>query len=103
MSTQLPPAFPDQPMDDEVILGTLAALRTLDVPTKGGRTTSYVYDSRNRLIQVDPPLVGDIQYSYDKVGNKLSETDENGHTRTFEYDALNRLKRIRRGITLERP
>ena len=40
----LPPAFPELPMPDEVILGTLAALRQLDVPTKGGRTTSYVYD-----------------------------------------------------------
>jgi sphinganine-1-phosphate aldolase len=41
----LPPAFPDHGISDEVILGTLAALRQLDVPTKGGRTTSYVYDS----------------------------------------------------------
>ncbi len=45
MSPSLPPAFPDNGIPDEVILGTLAALRELDVPTKGGRTTSYVYDS----------------------------------------------------------
>jgi len=45
MSAELPPALPEQPLSDEVILGTLAALRELDVPTKGGRTTSYVYDS----------------------------------------------------------
>ncbi len=45
MSPSLPPAFPDQGIPDEQILGTLAALRELDVPTKGGRTTSYVYDS----------------------------------------------------------
>ena len=44
MSASLPPAFPDQGLPDEVILGTLAALRQLDVPVKGGRTTSYVYD-----------------------------------------------------------
>ena len=43
--SSLPPAFPDHGLPDEVILGTLAALRELDVPTKGGRTTSYVYDS----------------------------------------------------------
>lgn len=41
----LPPAFPDRGLPEDVILGTLAALRRLDVPTKGGRTTSYVYDS----------------------------------------------------------
>ncbi|MCU0302294.1 MAG: pyridoxal-dependent decarboxylase [Candidatus Nanopelagicales bacterium] len=41
----LPPAFPDQPLPDEVIFGTLEALRARDVPTTGGRTTSYVYDT----------------------------------------------------------
>ena len=45
MTASLPPAFPDQPMPDDAIVATLAALRQLDVPTKGGRTTSYVYDS----------------------------------------------------------
>lgn len=45
MTASLPPALPDEPLPDDVILGTLAALRELDVPTKGGRTTSYVYDS----------------------------------------------------------
>ena len=45
MTASLPPAFPDQGLTDDVILGTLAALRELDVPDpKGGRTTSYVYD-----------------------------------------------------------
>ena len=45
MTASLPPAFPDQGLPDEVILATLAGLRELDVPVKGGRTTSYVYDS----------------------------------------------------------
>jgi glutamate/tyrosine decarboxylase-like PLP-dependent enzyme len=45
MTESLPPALPDLGLPDEVILGTLAGLRELDVPTKGGRTTSYVYDS----------------------------------------------------------
>jgi sphinganine-1-phosphate aldolase len=44
MNASLPPAFPDHGLPEEVILATLAALRELDVPTKGGRTTSYVYD-----------------------------------------------------------
>lgn len=44
MTATLPPAFPQQGMPDEEILATLAALRELDVPIKGGRTTSYVYD-----------------------------------------------------------
>ncbi|HEX6888673.1 MAG TPA: pyridoxal-dependent decarboxylase, partial [Candidatus Nanopelagicales bacterium] len=47
----LPPAFPDQPLPDEVIFSTLEALRALDVPTTGGRTTSYVYDSGRAELQ----------------------------------------------------
>jgi sphinganine-1-phosphate aldolase len=45
MTAELPPALPDEPLDEPLILQTLAALRESDVPTKGGRTTSYVYDS----------------------------------------------------------
>ncbi len=45
MTAALPPALPETGLPDEQILATLAALRQLDVPTKGGRTTSYVYDS----------------------------------------------------------
>ncbi len=45
MTAHLPPALPQHPLPEDVILGTLSALRQLDVPTKGGRTTSYVYDS----------------------------------------------------------
>ena len=51
MPAQLPPAFPDQPLPDEVIFGTLEALRALDVPVHGGRTTSYVYDSGRADLQ----------------------------------------------------
>ena len=33
------------------------------------------------------------RYAYDKVGNRTSATDPNGHTTTSEYDGLNRLTR----------
>ncbi len=45
MTNPLPPAFPEEPIDEEQILAALAALRALDVPVAGGHTTSYVYDS----------------------------------------------------------
>lgn len=48
MADRLPPALPADPLPDALILDTLAALRERDVPTKGGRTTSYVYDSGRR-------------------------------------------------------
>ena len=45
MTNRFPPALPEEPLPEALILDTLAALREQDVPTKGGRTTSYVYDS----------------------------------------------------------
>lgn len=39
------PPLPDQPMSVEAILEALRTYRRDDVPTSGGRTTAYVYDS----------------------------------------------------------
>ena len=62
MTASLPPAFPDQGLPDEVILATLAALRELDVPVKGGRTTSYVYDpDRDDLEDLGPAGVRPVR------------------------------------------
>ncbi len=66
----LPPAFPDQPLSDEVILGTLRALRALDVPVKGGRTTSYVYDGG---LQALDPLAAQV-WSVSQHVNGLDPT-----------------------------
>ena len=39
------PPLPDEPMSVDDILATLRSYRADDVPTTGGRTTAYVYDS----------------------------------------------------------
>ena len=40
-----------------------------------------------------PPFYDEksFTYTYDEVGNKITETDPNEHTITFDYDYLNRL------------
>ncbi|MBK1859893.1 hypothetical protein JIN80_16610, partial [Cerasicoccus arenae] len=57
--------------------------------------TSYEYDVRNRLKEIDFPI-GSKSLSYDSRGNLLSETDENAHTTSYTYDALNRKTESRR-------
>src|SRR5207302_10424443 len=42
-------------------------------------------------------------FRYDTYGNKLSETDELGHTTTYDYDAYNRLTSTKLPNTTEIP
>ena len=54
----------------------------------------YVYDATNRLLSESITEAGQdtrtISYEYDKVGNRLTKT-ENGFTSTYQYDKNNRL------------
>ena len=59
--------------------------------------TDYRYDERGRLWQVQPDVyfnnvrVPNTEYSYDEVGNKLTQTDANGHATTWTYDYFGRV------------
>ena len=57
------------------------------------RTTQYVYDRLNRVIETIDPLAGRAYTAYDAVGNILRSTDANGHTTSFAYNAANRMVR----------
>ena len=71
-----------------------AGNRTKVEEEPSGRVVDYVYDATNRLLSetISEPGQDDrvISYTYDKVGNRLTKT-ENGFTTTYQYDANNRL------------
>ena len=62
---------------------------TLAFPT-GPVTIAYVYDPLNRLTEANYSDGRFYHYTYDKVGNRLSVTDQYS-TISYTYDAANRL------------
>lgn len=63
-------------------------------------TTSYTYDTLNRLLTVKEPSARTTTYAYDAAGNRLSETTVIGSKtviKTYDYDKRNRLTRIVQG------
>ena len=62
-----------------------------------GRTTTYVYDAQNQLIQTNYPAAGFGQANavtsatYDGSGRMLTQTDALGNVTTYDYDARGNL------------
>jgi len=56
------------------------------------RRMDFVYDDLGRMTGVTPDVmiegepVPETSYTYDEVGNKLTQTDANGHTTRWTYD-----------------
>lgn len=61
------------------------------------RRTAFEYDALGRLQGVTPEVtingeaVPTTSYTYDEVGNQLSQTDANGHTTAWTYDYFGRV------------
>lgn len=61
-------------------------------------TTSYLYDSLNRLTRTTYPDGRTVQAAYDDAGNRTSLTYPGGTvSQSYTYDAVNRLTRITQG------
>jgi len=58
---------------------------------RGGRSTYYEYDSRNRLVQVTEPGKKVTRFVYDLDGNLVELIDSDGKSTRFQYDEAGRL------------
>ena len=60
------------------------------MPTPSGqtaRTTSYAYDSMNRVVTITAPLSRITVYGYDSGGNLVKVTDPMSRVTSIAYDA----------------
>src|SRR6266516_164205 len=64
------------------------------VTTSNSQSTTYSYDSLNRLIQTSNPDNTLTSYTYDNNGNLANSIDQNGNRTSRSYDSLNRLVNI---------
>jgi YD repeat-containing protein len=63
------------------------------------RTTSYVYDANNRVVETRHPgypysPLGTEYFAYDDVGNLIGKKDGSAVVTAYEYDSLNRLVKV---------
>ncbi len=60
-----------------------------------GVTTRYVRNAFGEVIQESSPDIGTVTYLRDNAGNAVARTDANGNTTRYDYDALQRVTRVR--------
>ena len=104
-----PDGIPGNADDQETILFRLAytydgngnpLTQTFAGPGTPLETTGFTYDSTDRMTQVDYPNEGIIDYSFDAVGNRLTEigTDPmdgiSPVNRTYGYDTIDQLIQV---------
>jgi RHS repeat-associated protein len=70
----------------------MRATQTEVGPASSQGVTTFVYDSRNRLVSLSSPQ-GDLAWAYDAVGRVTRRTTPEGST-SYEYDADGRLTRM---------
>ncbi|MFZ3172980.1 MAG: hypothetical protein WA118_13505 [Carboxydocellales bacterium] len=59
-----------------------------------GYVTTYSLDVRGLLVEEINPLLQSTKMDYDGNGNRLWVMDANLHTTNYDYDPLNRLKKV---------
>jgi len=71
-------------------------VHSAEITPQGERQIQYTYDLVGRLVEVNGPNGKKLAYSYDSMGNRLSEVRNGGVVR-YEYDVSGKL--VRKGNT----
>jgi RHS repeat-associated protein/uncharacterized repeat protein (TIGR01451 family) len=82
--------YPDQTAD---LISYDAMGRPLSKTDQAGKQSGFGYDPLGRLTTVTQFLNGvplTTSYSYDEAGDRISQTDANGHTTNMAYDQVGR-------------
>ena len=81
----------DEHKNNDLIKSTPTTQLVSQLVFAGGRTISYEYDAEERITEVDDSVEGITQYTYDALGQLVTET-VNGITTKFEYDNYGNIK-----------
>ena len=62
--------------------------------TQGGGTTTYSWDSNDRLVRVDLPDGSYVAYTYDSMDNRVSRRGTDGSMTYYVYDGLDLVQEV---------
>ena len=75
----------EEHVDNNMLKSSPTTQLVSQIVLSGGRTISYEYDEEERITKVDDSVDGITTYTYDALGQLITET-VNGITTKFEYD-----------------
>ena len=75
----------EEHVDNNMLKSSPTTQLVSQIVLSGGRTISYEYDEEERITKIDDSVDGITTYTYDALGQLVTET-VNGITTKFEYD-----------------
>ena len=82
----MPGAITDEHKDNGKIKSTATTQLVSQIILSDGRTISYDYDEEERIVKVDDTIDGIVEYTYDALGQLLTETVNGEVVNSMEYD-----------------
>ena len=77
--------FTDEHKNNDMLKSTPTTQLISQIVLSGNRTISYEYDEEERITKVDDSIDGITEYTYDALGQLVTETKDSITTK-FEYD-----------------